>query len=149
MRRDWHDLLGGVAMVATGLFVSIYSQLHYDIGSLRQMGPGFFPVTLGGILAVLGLAIALPAWRRSGTARPLALPEMLAILAAIAVFGFGLQTLGIVVATAIAVVLASLPAPRPGWIWRCVLAVAVTALTWLVFKHGLRMTMPVWPEFPG
>lgn len=149
MRRDWHDLFGGAAMVAVGLFVSLFSIAHYDFGSLRQMGPGFFPVTLGLLLAGLGAVIAGPAWWRAGEARPFALPEMLAILAAIAVFGLGLQTLGIVVTTAVAVLLASLPAPRPGWLWRCVLAVIVTALTWLVFKQGLRMTMPVWPELVG
>jgi hypothetical protein len=47
------------------------------------------------------------------------------------------------------VLIASLPAPRRGWRWRLILAAIITVLTWLVFKQGLQMTMPVWPDFPG
>ena len=146
MQRDWHDLWGGAAMVAIGCFVALYSLANYDFGSLRQMGPGFFPVTLGALLAGLGLLIALPAWRRAGEARPFAMPEAIAILTAIALFGLGLQKLGLVATTASAVLIASLPAPRGGWLWRVILAGVITALTWLVFKQGLQMTMPVWPD---
>ena len=49
----------------------------------------------------------------------------------------------------VAVLIASLPAPRRGWRWRLILAAIITVLTWLVFKQGLQMTMPVWPDFPG
>ena len=149
MRRDWHDLWGGAAMTAIGAFVALYSVAQYDIGSLRRMGPGFFPVVLGALLAGLGLMIALPAWHRAGETRPFDVPQALAVLAAIGLFGLGLQGLGLALATAGAVLIASLPAPRRGWRWRLILAAIITVLTWLVFKQGLQMTMPVWPDFPG
>ena len=34
---------------------------NYKIGSLTQMGPGFFPVVLGTILALCGIALAIGA----------------------------------------------------------------------------------------
>ena len=146
MRRDWHDIWGGAAMAAIGAAVAFYAMGQYEFGTLRRMGPGFFPTVLGALLAGLGLMIALPAWRRSGEARPFAAHEALAVLAAIALFGLGLQRLGLMPTTAVAGLVASLPAPRRGWRWRVMLAVAIAALTWLVFKEGLQMTMPVWPR---
>ena len=37
---------------------------NYSIGTLSRMGPGFFPVALGVILALAGVAIAISASRR-------------------------------------------------------------------------------------
>jgi uncharacterized BrkB/YihY/UPF0761 family membrane protein len=145
MQRDHHDILGGLAMAAIGGAVALYSLANYDFGTLRQMGPGFFPTSLGTILAVLGLLITIPAWTRAGTPQSFALPETVAILSAILLFGFGLERLGLILTTAGAVLIASLPAPRKGWLWRLVLAVVVTAVTWIIFKLGLNMTMPLWP----
>lgn len=146
MQRDYHDILGGLAMAAIGGAVALYSLANYDFGSLRQMGPGFFPTSLGTILAILGVLITIPAWSRAGKPQPFALPEMVAILSAILLFGFGLERLGLILTTMGAVLLASLPAPRKGWLWRLVLAAVITTITWLIFKQGLQMTMPLWPQ---
>jgi hypothetical protein len=40
-----------------GLLVG-YSGLNYDLGSLRTMGPGLFPVTLGILLIITGIFLA-------------------------------------------------------------------------------------------
>ena len=50
-------------MIVIGLFAVWYAQ-RYAFGSPRQMGPGFFPVVLGWVLAGLGVLILLPALRR-------------------------------------------------------------------------------------
>ena len=47
MRRDLYDLGWGAALALTGLAVAGYAWASYDMGSLRRMGPGLFPVTLG------------------------------------------------------------------------------------------------------
>lgn len=96
MQRDYHDLWGGAVLAATGAAVALYCLGNYDFGSLRQMGPGFFPVVLGVILTLLGVLIALPAWFRAGKAAPFAALDALAVLAAIAVFAFGLGRLGLI-----------------------------------------------------
>lgn len=145
MQRDWHDIAGGGALAALGLGVAAHAGLTHDLGTLRQMGPGFFPVLLGVLLAGLGLVIALPAWRRQGTARAFAGREALAVLAAIVVFGVFMTPLGLIATTALAVLIAATPAPRAGWRWRLVLAAAVSLLTWAVFILALKMTIPVWP----
>src|SRR5262249_20764849 len=38
-------------------FAVAWSLAHYQMGSAVRMGPGYFPVVLGGLLAVLGAAV--------------------------------------------------------------------------------------------
>ncbi len=146
MQRDWPDLLGGLALAALGIGAAGWAVAHYSLGSLRQMGPGFFPAALGFALFVLGLIVALPALRRTADAPKVEPASALAVLGAILVFGLGLYRLGLVGATLAAVLVASIPAPRKGWVWRLVLAGVITVLTVTVFSIGLRMTLPLWPR---
>ena len=145
MKRDIPDLAGGVILAAIGLLVTVYSLTHYEIGSLRRMGPGFFPALLGGVLAVLGGMIALPALGRRGRSVHIAWKECLAVLAAILVFAAGFDRLGLVIATLASVLIATLATPDRRIGWRIALALAVTVLSVAVFSVGLKMTVPLWP----
>lgn len=146
MRRDLSDLGWGAALALIGLAVAGHAWVSYDLGNLRRMGPGFFPVTLGLLLAGLGALIAVPAMGRPGQPRRFAWPETIAVVAALLVFGLALDRLGVLLTTAVTVLIASAVAPRRGIGWRLVLSVAVTALVWVVFVRGLTMSLPVWPE---
>ncbi|WBU65287.1 tripartite tricarboxylate transporter TctB family protein [Paracoccus aerodenitrificans] len=145
MQRDWPDIWGGAVLAVTGLCVAIWSGLRLDFGTLRAMGPGFFPTVLGVALAMLGVAVAVPALRRGAEPVPVRLGDLAAVIASILIFGLGMEWLGMVPACFIAVLTASVPAPCKGWLWRLVLAVAVTAVTFVVFELGLQMGLPVWP----
>ena len=145
MNRDWADIIGGGVLAASGAAAALWAWSHYELGTLRAMGPGAFPMALGLCLAVLGLCVALPALGRSGTAVRFQPGATVAVLAAILVFGLGLRPLGLVAATALSVLIAAIPAPRPGLGWRLILSAAVTALTLVVFSYGLQMTLPLWP----
>jgi len=148
MQRDWPDLLGGLILAALGAAAAVWALVHYDLGSLRQMGPGFFPAVLGAVLLALGLIVALPALRRAAPQPRIEVGVVVAVLAAILIFGLGLFYRGLAGATAAAVLVATLPAPRPGWRWRVALAIVVAALTVIVFSIGLQMTLPLWPRLP-
>lgn len=145
MKHDIKDLAGGALLAAIGLSVAIYAAAQYDIGSLRRMGPGFFPALLGGALAVLGLMIAVPAWGRTGSRVQIAWKETAAVLAAILVFATGLERVGLVPITVATVLIASLAAPDRRIGWRLLLALAVTLLSVAVFHFGLKMSVPLWP----
>lgn len=135
---------GGI-LALLGLGVAGYAGTLYDFGSLRRMGPGFFPVVLGLSLAALGLVIAIPALNRAGKTQSFAWRETVGIVGAVLLFGLFLERLGIVVTTAGTLFLATLVAPRGGIAWRLVLTLAVTGLTWALFILGLNMAIPVWP----
>lgn len=145
MNRDWTDILSGAVLALLGLAVALYAGARLDFGTLRNMGPGFFPVTLGGFLAFLGICIALPALLRGGAPMAIRWWDAGAVVGAILIFGLGVSRLGLVPACFVSVLIASLPSPHAGWRWRLVLACAVTVLVWLVFILGLRMGLPVWP----
>ena len=148
MRRDWPDVLGGLTLALIGGLACGWALIHYDIGTLRRMGPGFFPAALGALLAGLGLLVALPALLRRAPSVRVDLGAAGAVLAAILIFGLGLRPAGLVAASFASVLVASLAAPRPGWGWRLALAIIVTLLTVVVFSLGLRMTLPLWPRLP-
>ncbi|WBU61735.1 tripartite tricarboxylate transporter TctB family protein [Paracoccus albus] len=135
-------------MALLGVGVAIHAGLRLDFGTVRAMGPGFFPVTLGVLLSLLGVGIAIPAWRRRAEAQPIRWWDAAAVIAAILIFGLGMSRLGVVLACFASVLVASLPAPHKGWLWRIVLAVVVTALTYLVFVLGLKMSLPVLLRLP-
>ncbi len=54
------DYVGGALMIALGVAAMVQGS-SYRMGTLSSMGPGFFPVALGAILALTGLAIAITA----------------------------------------------------------------------------------------
>jgi hypothetical protein len=60
MKRYHNDYYAGALMLVIGLG-AIYEGLRYKIGTLSKMGPGFFPVAIGAVLALLGVLIALGA----------------------------------------------------------------------------------------
>jgi hypothetical protein len=146
MQRDYYDIIWGGILALLGLGVAAYAVMHYDLGSLRRMGPGFFPVVLGIGLAGLGAVIAIPAFGRTGEPRPFAWPETIGVIGSLLLFGLLLNRIGLMGATAITVLVASSVAPRKGIIWRLVLTVVVTALIWVLFILGLNMSIPVWPQ---
>lgn len=56
-RKSSRDFVGGGLMIVIGL-VAAFVGRTYPVGTLARMGPGYFPVSLGVILALVGLAIA-------------------------------------------------------------------------------------------
>jgi hypothetical protein len=146
-KRDTRDIIGGLGLAAIGLFAVIYGQ-RYEFGDLNRMGPGYFPVALGALLAALGLLIALPAFFRRGEPITVAWKTFALVMASIVVFAFTLKLLGVIISTALAVIVASLADDASTWKGRLLTAAGIALITWLVFKLGLGMVLPTWPWSP-
>ncbi|MDM7950646.1 tripartite tricarboxylate transporter TctB family protein [Hydrogenophaga sp.] len=146
-KRDTRDIIGGLGLAAIGLFAVIYGQ-RYEFGDLNRMGPGYFPVALGALLAVLGVLIALPAFFRRGEPIVVAWKTFALVMASIVVFASTLKVLGVIFATAIAVIVASTADNASTWKGRLLTAAGIALITWLVFKFGLGMVLPTWPWSP-
>jgi hypothetical protein len=54
--RNSQDFWCGVLFVALGV-IAIYASRDYQMGSALEMGPGYFPTWLGGIMIAFGLII--------------------------------------------------------------------------------------------
>jgi len=61
------ECYAGALMTFIGVLAG-YVATTYDIGSLRSMGPGFFPLVLSVLIAALGIAIAVAGARGADTA---------------------------------------------------------------------------------
>lgn len=142
--RDMQDIVGGLAITALGIFAAIYAQ-KYEFGDLNRMGPGYFPVALGVVLALLGLLIAVPAFARKGDPIVVKWKTFALVLGSIAAFALTLKVLGLILATALAVIISSLADNETRWKGRILLAIGVAAVTYLVFGFALGMVLPAWP----
>jgi hypothetical protein len=60
-RGNLRDLAAGGVFAAIGLFFALGAWFDLRVGSALSMGPGYFPLLLGGLLTALGVAIALKA----------------------------------------------------------------------------------------
>ena len=58
--RHVREYIGGSLMVVLGIVAAVEGG-RYSIGTLSRMGPGFFPVALGVILAAVGLVLLIGA----------------------------------------------------------------------------------------
>jgi Tripartite tricarboxylate transporter TctB family len=55
--QRYRDYYAGALLILIGLS-TVYQSSRYDVGTLAEVGPGFFPMVMGVILAGCGIAIA-------------------------------------------------------------------------------------------
>lgn len=151
MNTDRKDIVGGALITLTGIALTLYAATHYDLGSARRMGTGFFPTICGAIFALLGVAIALPPILRGIRPGPIGLPPLRAsgfVLAAVAAFALLIQPFGMFPAIAALVVLSSLAnAERTPTRDLAVMTAGLCLLAWLLFglSFSLGLDMISWP----
>lgn len=148
MTRDWQDILGGALLVAGGVFVALYAFGHYDIGTVRRMGPGMFPMGAGVLLAILGAVVGGPAvFRASSGPSELHLRAAFPVVAGIAAFALAIDPLGLIPAVVLLVAIASFAVPQPR-LWQIPLVAAVLcAVAYLLFVVALNLPLTLirWP----
>ena len=140
------DILAGLIFVAFGLAFAITS-LSYELGTPLRMGPGYFPLALGGILVLLGLLImgkglisGSGAEERLGSVPWRAL---FLIVLAVLFFGLTVRGLGLVPATAVTALLTALASNRTGILAAVAIAAGLTVLCVLVFLLALQLQLPM------
>ena len=142
--RNRKDQLGGLLILVLGLATAMQA-FSYNIGSLRRMGPGFFPLSLGVILTLTGALILLTAKAPEAPADRAA-PEWrgwLCICVGIAAFVVLGQFGGLIPAT-FAVVLISAMGDRQNTLFgSAVLAAIMTAACVVVFWWLLQVPFPL------
>lgn len=143
--RDYENIIGGLLMAGIGL-ATIWLAQDYRTGTLVRMGPGFFPLMLGWLLTGLGVAIFVPALRRTGKTPTGNLRSFAVILLSVVVFAVTVERLGLIASSFIAALLASFAEYKSSLVGRLMLAASVTVITAIVFSFGLGMTIPLFPR---
>jgi len=143
--RHPKDFFAGVLFIAFGALALVVGG-NYTLGTAARMGPGYFPRILGGLLVVLGLALALRALRLNGPPLPgWKWRPVLVVLISVAVFGLIVNRAGVVLSTILLIVASSAASRefrfRESIVAGCILA----ALAVGVFVIGLKLQLPIWP----
>lgn len=148
---DHRDLAAGGIFTLIGLAFVAGTYRSLSIGEAARMGPGYFPLLLGGLLALLGIAIigrglnaAAPAPVEGVTWR-----GMFLIGVAPLVFAVAIVPLGLVPALAITTLIAALSSREVGLVRAAAIAAVIVGFCVLVFSYGLRLPIPLFPSFPG
>lgn len=146
-RRDY---LGGTLMLLIGAG-ALAEGATYEVGTLNNMGPGFFPVALGLLMALVGLGIVVSARlsaRRAAatTESPARRPEWGAwacILGGIAAF-VGIGEYGGLAPATFALVFISALGDRTNNLKRAaLLALAMVVISAVVFQWALKLQFPL------
>lgn len=141
------DFWTGLLFGGFGLFAALYALAHYKLGSAVRMGPAYFPTWVGGLVAILGLALLLRSLQLEGPALPrIRLRPALFVLGASIAFGYLLKPLGLVLATVLLIVISAAGGHEFRWREVLLLAAGLAAFAVGVFVYGLGLPFPLWPQ---
>jgi hypothetical protein len=142
--KDQKDFWSGVLFIAFGC-AGAWCGRNYALGTLAKMGPGFFPmmmsiglVGIGGFLLARSLVVAGEPVEHSAI-----WPQVL-ILAAIVAFGLLIERVGLAAAVIAVAVISGVAAQGLRWFELAALALAMSALSVVLFVHLLGQPIPVW-----
>lgn len=145
--KDYADIIGGLLLIAAGGWFVMHSG-NYTMGTLRRMGPGYFPVLIGGMIILFGLLVLVPGMLRAGSMpRPEWRPFATISLSVLA-FALLVEPFGLVPATVALTIAAALAEPGLRPLRLALLALGLSALGVLVFTQGLGIPLPAfrWPQ---
>lgn len=144
---DTGDIVTGALIGATGIFFASYSLTQYDIGTIKRMGPGMFPLGIGLVLTALGVLIAVPACFRSGTLPAVDGRSLVMVLLSIMAFALLVGPLGLAPAIFASTILSSYAERKVAPLTLAGLCAALTCLAYLIFRIGLGLPLSMfkWP----
>ena len=140
-----------VAMIGAG---AAYQGSTYGVGSLSQMGSGFFPTMIGLGMIMVGGAIAAAGGATTGPATtgledPHAAPAAvdwrgwIAIIAGVCLFMLLCEFVGLLPAIFACVFVSAMGSNTTTWKEALVLSVCVTVFGIALFSYGLQVQIPI------
>lgn len=151
--RRTEELASGLALAALGAAAGAFIVASYPLGTARQLGPGAMPALVALILVLLGGAIAVRGlWEQgegtgddAGIDLRAALRPAGLILGAILLFGGLVDWLGVVPASAVAVIGSALASRRTRKREIAALAAVLAVAVPTLFVGILGMPLKIWP----
>jgi len=150
------DLLAGGTFIALGLAFALAGG-KYEMGSALKMGPGYVPVALGGILTLLGVVIAVQAFRggdphvreAEDERGPVPWVRGGMVVAAIVFFGAAIDGLGLAPTLFVTTFVAALAGHRNSPLKALAISVGLTALSLGIFVGLLQLRLPLFGDWLG
>lgn len=157
--KSQKDFFAGLMFSSIGLAFAIASYTSYKIGTAARMGPAYFPIMLGVLLAVLGAFIifeALVIETEDGEPvgeiawKPLTFVILANLLFGVMIGGLPsikLPAMGLIAGVYVLTFVGSLAGDRfkPKEVF--ILATSLAVVCYLAFIKLLNLQFPVWPTF--
>jgi len=156
--KSQKDFASGLLFTVVGGSFAI-GATNYDMGTAARMGPGYFPIMLGVILALLGLIITFQSLGK--TEKPgeqlgsIAWRPLFFVIGANVLFGvllgglpsIGLPPMGLMLSICVLVLVSSMASQEFRLRPTLVLAAILATGSYLVFIVLLGLPFEVWPDF--
>ena len=156
--RSQQDFFAGLLFnVLGGGFA--WGATTYQVGKAASMGPGYFPLLLGIVLAIIGGIVMFQAMVvETPDGAPIgkwAWKPLVFIIAANFLFGIllggwpllGIPAMGLIIAIFVLTFVAAAAGTEFKFIEVLILAILLAALSWFAFVWGLNLQFQVWPTF--
>lgn len=148
--KSERDFWSGLMFIVVGIVFAV-GATNYSMGSSARPGPGYFPLLLSIILAILGAIIlfkSLTIETEGGDPiGHIAWRPLLVVVASITLFGVLLPRAGLFITLPLTVIAVSFAGDEFRWRGVLIAATLLTVFSWLIFVVGLSLTIPLWPSF--
>ena len=143
--KNPQDFWSGMFFIALGV-LAIYLSRNYPMGTALEMGPGYFPTWLGGIMIGFGLVIGGLSFKLEGEAdqreaiREWGFRPWLVLTATLVLFALLMEAeLGFVPSLMVLIAGCALAHKDVHWRETILLSVLVTAAAVAIFSYGLGL----------
>ncbi len=152
------DFFSGLMFLLVGIAFA-WGSSSYSIGTGARMGPGYFPMVLGVLLAVLGLIVTITALivetPNGNPVGSIAWKPLVFIIAGNLVFGasigglpsIGLPPMGLIFGIFALTFVASNASDEFNFKEVLILAIVLSLFSYAAFIMLLKLQFPVWPTF--
>lgn len=142
--RQSSTLLSGILFSAIGL-VCVTLSFGYHIGTAGRMGPGYFPLIVGIITALLGAILVVSSFQQADEAvGRIGLRPIACTLLAIASFGALIES-GLIPATMTAIIIASHARRVENYVEMLLVSAGFAAFSAFVFVYAIGLPMRLFP----
>jgi hypothetical protein len=127
--------------------VAILAARGYSLGTAGKMGPGYFPLWLGIVLALLGLILIGRSLVSDGEPMPpIHILPITIIAVAVCLFGAMIEPLGVVVALFVLTIVTAWAGPGFRFVEAVALSIALIVFSVGVFAYLLGLPLAIWPS---
>jgi hypothetical protein len=156
--KSQKDFFSGLMFIVVGAAFALGAS-SYSIGTGARMGPGYFPLVLGVLLAIIGIAVTFTSLvvetEDGDKVGKFAWKPLFFIITANLVFGacigglpvIGLKPLGLIVGIYLLTYIASHAGDEHKFKEVAVLATVLALLSYVAFIVLLKLQFPVWPAY--
>jgi hypothetical protein len=141
--KDNKRFLAGIMFLTVGA-VSIYMAQDYPMGSALRMGPGYFPIVLGGIIGLFGIwELIIGVLKPDPVAGNWSLRALIVLPISTVIFGIMMEQVGFIPALVTLVVTSAVASDEFKFKEVIPLAIGLTIMCTGIFIYGLGLPYPL------